>query len=342
MQCGSKNGLWSAVLVATVACGCSESGGVPVASKGSDPANLVATPLGGGVHLTWTDNSDDEELFEIERKAGLNAFQTISTVPFNAALYHDSDVSLGAAYTYRVRAKHPTSFSAYTNEATVNLANGAGGQTGASGAGGINGSAGNGSGTGGNGVSGNGTSVSGAGGTGTVGSGGTGGPAPDVSFKTDVKPSLVKTCGSTTTGCHSRDQAVGRIMPQFGPCKVIWFSSVDESVGATFTSGPNQGQPTGCTDLDLYQRLMELHSMLCDAPSWEQRARYVVPGNLDQSLLYQVVAGDSTMGGACTLMAAPVRRMPLIDKKILPEPVLLGADEVAKIRDWILQGAKNN
>ena len=82
--------------------------------------------------------------------------------------------------------------------------------------------------------------------------------------------------------------------------------------------------------------------MLCEAPSWEQRARYVVPGDLDQSLIYQVIAGDASMGGVCTAEGAPVRRMPLVDAEILPIGVELGDDGIAKIRDWILQGAKNN
>jgi len=165
---------------------------------------------------------------------------------------------------------------------------------------------------------------------------------PDVSFKTDVLPSLVKSCGSTTVGCHNRDQAVGRSLAQYGPCKVIWYSAVDEPVGATYTSGPNQGQPTGCPDLELYDRLLGLHSMLCAAPSWDQRPRYVVPGDPSKSLLYQVMAGDPSMGGVCKNMDMPVRKMPLVDPKILPNGVELGAAEIATIRDWILQGAKNN
>jgi hypothetical protein len=34
--------------------------------------------------------------------------------------------------------------------------------------------------------------------------------------------------------------------------------------------------------------------------------------------------------------------MPLVDPEILPNGVELGEGEIAKIRDWILQGAKNN
>jgi len=88
--------------------------------------------------------------------------------------------------------------------------------------------------------------------------------------------------------------------------------------------------------------LVGLHSMLCDAPSWDQRVRYVVPGDLKNSLIYQVLAGDASMGGICKTMDGPVRKMPLVDPKILPNGVALGDAEIAQIRDWILQGAKNN
>jgi hypothetical protein len=324
---------------AVLACGSSEKG--ESRPEPDAPVNLVAAPMGGGVHLTWTDNSEIEELFEIERKEQGTPFAALDTVPFDTAVYHDANVTLGIAYTYRVRAKLPTGYSSYTNEASLTLGDtGSGGSTSSGGrppvAGGTDTS---GSGGKANGDAGQG----GSGGSSTAGSSGSGGSGTvQVSFKNDVAPSLVKSCGSATTGCHNADQVVGRIMPQFGPCKVIWYSAVDEPVGATYTSGPNQGQPTGCTDLDLYDRLLTLHSMLCEAPSWEQRARYVVPGDLDKSLIYQVIAGDASMGGVCTTTDGPVRKMPLVDPEILPNGLELGEGEIAKIRDWILQGAKNN
>ncbi len=348
------------IFCAALAFACSQSGGAAGTQTIDAPSNLVAGPLGGGVHLTWLDNSDDEELFEIERMEQGTSFSKLDTVPFNSALYHDANVTLGIQYTYRVRAKLGTGFSSYSNQASADpsATTGAGGSSSGTG-----GSSTAGSSTGGNGVGGSGNSggqlgASGSGGTngasgndtggssgsGSGGAGAAGMPAtnPNVSFKNDVAPALVKSCGSTTTGCHNSDQAVGRIMPQFGPCKVIWYSAVDAPLGATYTSGPNKGQPTGCTDLDLYTRMIGLHSMLCPAPSWDQRARYVVPGDLNKSLLYQVIAGDPSMGGVCTSMDQKVRKMPLVDPKVLPNGVELSAQAVANIRDWILQGAKNN
>jgi hypothetical protein len=155
-------------------------------------------------------------------------------------------------------------------------------------------------------------------------------------------PSLVQTCGSTTAGCHNNDQAVGRIMPQYGPCKVIWFSAVDGPVGAKFYSGPNAGQSTGCPDLGLYDRLLQLRSMLCEGATWSDRARYVVPFDLQRSLLYQVIAGDPSFGSKCSANGAAVTRMPKVDPAILPNGAPLTADKIQKIGDWIMQGAPNN
>lgn len=342
------------ILIAMFAGACSTDGDTPSESDPSAPSSLVAAPMGGGVHLTWSDNSSNEEAFEIERKLSGGAFELINSVPFDTDLYHDSDVSLGARYTYRLRAKLAVGFSSYSNEASVNLAD--------EGGGGANSTAGNGAGVGATGGQAGNADADAGGTAGSAGSaagtGGTGGQAgnadsggiddPDanidtvVSFRDDVVPTLVQTCGSTTAGCHNNDQAVGRIMPQFGPCKVIWFSAVDEPIGATYISGPNQGEPTGCTDLGLYDRLMQQHSMLCDAASWDQRAKYVVPYDLDNSLLYQVIAGDPSMGGVCNNMGEPIGRMPKIDPEVLPVGVELTADRIIKIRDWIMQGAPNN
>jgi hypothetical protein len=338
------------LLAGALALACSNSGGGTGQSDPHAPSELVAGPLGGGVHLTWKDNSDTEESFQIERKSGGAAFALLDVVPFDTALYHDSNVAIGSAYTYRVRVKLPAGFSGYSNEAFVNLADNS------TGGGGKSGSGTGGSGTGGSGTAGSGTSASGApasagsaGLASTAGSGGSAGAptggsagAAQMSFSKDVAPNLVKSCGSTTNGCHTSDQASGRSMSQFGPCKVIWYAALDQPLGAQFTAGVNVGQPTGCPDVSFYDRLTKLHSMLCDAPSWDQRPVYVVPGDLNASLLYQVIAGDASFGGKCKNMDAPVRRMPLFDPKILPDPVPLSEESIVKIKDWILQGAKNN
>jgi hypothetical protein len=321
-----------------LAAGCNgEAGG---GGGPSAPSNLTAGPMGGGVHLTWTDTSSDEDGFDIERKVaeGNAGFAALDSVPFDSTVYHDAAVSPGTTYAYRVRAKRATTFSAYSNEASADPGGGSAGSTGSGGSGGATGAAGTGGGA---------SGTTGGGGTGSAGTTGTGGSsggttAAAVSFRRDVAPTLVQTCGSTTAGCHNNDQAVGRIMPQFGPCKVIWFSAVDGPVGAKYFTGPNAGQATGCPDLNLYDRLIQLHSMLCDGATWSERARYVVPYDLQKSLLYQVIAGDPTFGGKCSANGAPVAKMPKVDPVVLPNGVPLTADRIQKIGDWIMQGAPNN
>jgi len=339
---GINRGVWSYLSAVATVVACSSSS--TTSPDASAPSELVAGPLGGGVHLTWKDNAKDEESFEIERKESSGSYALLDSIPFNSVLYHDADVSLGIKYSYRVRAKRPSSYTAYSNEASVDLANGSGG---GGNAGGGNTSAGSGnagappSGAGTGGGSASGGAPSGGSASGGA-SAGMGGAAPAVSFKKDVAPVLVKTCGSTTAGCHAADQAVGRSMPQFGPCKTIWYAAVDAPAGAIYPSGVNMGQSTGCPDLSFYQRLTELHSMLCEQPTWQQRPVYVVPGDLDKSLLYQVIAGDPSFGGICKNMNQTVRRMPVNDTDILPNGVKLTQPEIDQIKNWILQGAKNN
>lgn len=350
--------LWLLVSVSLLGCGGGGSTGGGLAA----PSSLTAAPMGGGVHLTWKDNSSDEDLFEVERKEGSAAFALLDSVPFDSALYHDAAVTLGRTYTYRVRAKVATTSSPYSNEASADpgaAPTGAGGVgDSAAGSGGAGGGAAGQQGTAGKGSAGTGAAGQGGAGTGAAGSGAAGSvdagadsaadtrppdaPPSVVSFRKDVVPALVQSCGSTTAGCHNSDQAVGRIMPQFGPCKVIWFSAVDAPVGATYISGPNVGQKTGCTDLGLYERLTQLHSMLCDAPTWSQRPMYVVPKDLRKSLLYQVIDGDPSLGNRCSANGVPVTKMPKVDPKLLPNGVPLTPDKIQKIRDWILQGAPNN
>jgi fibronectin type 3 domain-containing protein len=94
------------LLVACTACA-SDSGDDDTSGGGAPaaPTNLQVTEAAGGGHLTWTDNSDNEEHFMVQRKVdGDAAFEEISTQPFNATQYHDADVTSGTTYVYKVTA----------------------------------------------------------------------------------------------------------------------------------------------------------------------------------------------------------------------------------------------
>ncbi len=72
------------------------------------PTNLNATSTTGSeIVLTWTDNSNDETGFVIQRKPwhGQTDWQTITTRPANTTSYTDTDTIYGLLnYTYRVGA----------------------------------------------------------------------------------------------------------------------------------------------------------------------------------------------------------------------------------------------
>ena len=83
---------------------------------------FVALPWHGEVkaaqlHLTWRDNSSDENGFIIERRTkGDEKFVQIATQGANVTSYTDSDVTAGTTYCYRVRAFNAVGSSPYSQE----------------------------------------------------------------------------------------------------------------------------------------------------------------------------------------------------------------------------------
>ncbi|MGD0017320.1 MAG: putative Ig domain-containing protein, partial [Verrucomicrobiia bacterium] len=95
------------------------------------PSVLTATISSGSrVALTWTDNSNNENSFMVERSINGGAFAQIGTVTRTAAqstatggtvTYTSTGLTAGNTYAYRVRAFTTTgsTYSAYSNTATV-------------------------------------------------------------------------------------------------------------------------------------------------------------------------------------------------------------------------------
>jgi len=82
------------------------------------PTNLTASSASyNQINLSWTDTSNNEDGFSIERKSGGGSFSEISNVSQNIANYTDNSVSANATYTYRVRAASSDGYSEYSNEA---------------------------------------------------------------------------------------------------------------------------------------------------------------------------------------------------------------------------------
>src|SRR5262245_774604 len=67
------------------------------------------------LRLSWNDNSDNEEGFEIERMSPGNAFLTIAILGANASTYTDLTLAAGATYCYRIRAFNAEAISDFSN-----------------------------------------------------------------------------------------------------------------------------------------------------------------------------------------------------------------------------------
>ncbi|MEQ1758998.1 MAG: fibronectin type III domain-containing protein, partial [Vicinamibacterales bacterium] len=84
------------------------------------PTSLLATAMSPGqVHLAWTDMSENEAAFEIERSSGGGAFALVGTAVAEAQSFEDLTVNPVTAYTYRVRAVNSAGDSAYSNTAST-------------------------------------------------------------------------------------------------------------------------------------------------------------------------------------------------------------------------------
>lgn len=89
------------------------------------PSNLTATPNKQGgtvwVDLAWTDNSNNEDSFDIERctGAGCTSFAPLASVGANTTTYRDNTVARRTTYRYRVKASNAIGSSAYSNIATA-------------------------------------------------------------------------------------------------------------------------------------------------------------------------------------------------------------------------------
>lgn len=104
-------------------CGCGSSDQTAPAT----PSNLTA--LAGSstqINLTWTDNSDNETSFKIERADGFGqpvqyttTYKQLATVPTNVTEFSDTTLTPSTTYFYRITATNSVGDSAYSNEVTI-------------------------------------------------------------------------------------------------------------------------------------------------------------------------------------------------------------------------------
>lgn len=115
-----QNGLALAVSAGTTTI-TAESEGVPGTAEMtvSDrppqaPSNVRASGQNTGILVSWTDNSDNESRFRIERKrSSENTWAEVGSTGADATTFLDQTAEPGAAYDYRVRACNGAGCSAY-------------------------------------------------------------------------------------------------------------------------------------------------------------------------------------------------------------------------------------
>ena len=83
------------------------------------PTNLSTNVVSDNqINLNWTDNSNNEDGFRIERETNHNGnWEQIGTVGSNVKSYEDNGLSSGTPYCYRVRAYNSAGNSGYSNTA---------------------------------------------------------------------------------------------------------------------------------------------------------------------------------------------------------------------------------
>jgi hypothetical protein len=86
----------------------------------ADPSDLTATTVSSvQINLAWTDNSDNETGFKIERRTGTGVFSQIGTVGANVTAYSNTGLTANTTYYYRIRSYNAAWNSNYSAEANA-------------------------------------------------------------------------------------------------------------------------------------------------------------------------------------------------------------------------------
>jgi fibronectin type 3 domain-containing protein len=92
----------------------------PRTSAPAAPSGLSATATAANqVRLTWTDNSNDEDHYDIQLSIGGITFTSIGSANIHATSYFVNGLQLSTAYTFRVRAVNDVGASPFSTPAVV-------------------------------------------------------------------------------------------------------------------------------------------------------------------------------------------------------------------------------
>jgi hypothetical protein len=176
------------------------------------------------------------------------------------------------------------------------------------------GSGGNGNATGSGETASNGSASNGSAGTGS-------GPSATPLFETDIIPIFNKSCGTGDSACHSR---IAYAADKASACRG-WLALEDMPLGSRIYGGPDDGKPTGCPDLPLYERLTQLDA-------WQEcngaLKKWIAPCDVDGSYLFNKI----DKGPYCDIA-------PNVPSEPMPKGKIMDPTERETIRAWIVAGA---
>jgi titin len=95
-----------------------QGGVVPPATPAAPTLLTTSAASSTQITLNWTDNSNNETGFNVERQNGA-AWSIVKTVGPNVTTYSDTGLAASTAYTYRVSAVNGAAVSGYTNTSTA-------------------------------------------------------------------------------------------------------------------------------------------------------------------------------------------------------------------------------
>jgi hypothetical protein len=71
------------------------------------------------ISLRWKDNATNEQVYIVQRAAGVGAWQTVATLAANATSFVNNGLAAGQSYAFRVYAVGAAAISAYSNTASA-------------------------------------------------------------------------------------------------------------------------------------------------------------------------------------------------------------------------------